>query len=587
MDKLERIKSYIEEEKYELIKQEDIKRLERELLNSYNDEICEVLGTYYGKTSNLKQAITISKKMYEKESYYYHNSVLENFLEVNQDEDVLQQLESIDEDYIHETLGNYYYCNGYELEDILGQFNKVSKFKNYTCPFNLANIYYDGRLTDIDYKKVLKYAKEAEKMGYSFASSFIGSMYYEGKGVEQDRQKGYDQFKKAIILGAEGMDYCVEQILENPACKDCTEDFIHLYQLAINIGKLDYVFFLGILYTKYACDYKNAYNCFKLIEESEKVFSKEIYENTLFQIGTFYLNGIYLPVDLLKACEYFEKSNAKEMVEQIKYYLGLNDKIDYKLVLESAKDSYDENLDLGYKELIDRVNNNCEVVEIRNIKELTNKKLQSMSNDSLIFLRNQNITVPIANCLYTYEDMLEILDACNDIVKDIDLNQNEEDIFMQVYIKLAERMKVAYTTETYYFDMSCFNLKALLDKGVCAGFSIVLQTILDLVGIECNVIDSTCHEFNQVKINNKWYYCDLYWDCATTDLDNCLKSKKDFCTKASHIPFSINENNDSFESFPNIEELYKKNLKKLYGDDYKEHDALKIIDFIKCKKCNN
>ena len=66
-----------------------------------------------------------------------------------------------------------------------------------------------------------------------------------------------------------------------------------------------------------------------------------------------------------------------------------------------------------------------------------------------------------------------------------------------------ERIKTTYSAETYYLNLSCFNLKALLNEGVCAGFSVVLQTLLDLVGIECNIIDSTCHQFNQVKINNK------------------------------------------------------------------------------------
>jgi hypothetical protein len=277
------------------------------------------------------------------------------------------------------------------------------------------------------------------------------------------------------------------------------------------------------------------------------------------------------------------------MINQIDYYLGNTNKLDFKNALASEKEIFSEEKDIYFKTLCNKVKKGTNIITISSLKELPLDKLQSINKDSLIFLNNQAIGANISTSLYTYNQMLEIIDACNEITKEIDLNQKEEDIFMQIYTKILERVEsVIGIEENHIFNISYFNLYSLIDGvGVCAAFSIVLKTLLELVGIECNLIDTTKHQFNQVKVNNKWYYCDICWDKSEGYLDNCLKSKEDFCKSKIHIPYSNNNLHETNESYPNIMELYKKNLIKLYKEDYLEHDILNLLGIVKTKDNNS
>jgi hypothetical protein len=52
----------------------------------------------------------------------------------------------------------------------------------------------------------------------------------------------------------------------------------------------------------------------------------------------------------------------------------------------------------------------------------------------------------------------------------------------------------------------------LQGESVCEGYAEIIRNVLACRGIESRCIYSASHAYNQVKINGKWYYCDLTWD---------------------------------------------------------------------------
>ena len=119
--------------------------------------------------------------------------------------------------------------------------------------------------------------------------------------------------------------------------------------------------------------------------------------------------------------------------------------------------------------------------------------------------------------MYKIEDFIKIKQRVEEILSDIEDNNgdNELEVFMQIYIKLAKLIK---------YDDTAINLKErmytsgnligglLQGECVCRGYVEILSNILACRGIESRVLFSNNHVFNQVKINGNWYYVDLTWD---------------------------------------------------------------------------
>ena len=67
---------------------------------------------------------------------------------------------------------------------------------------NLAEVYYyDTYLPECDYKKALDYFTKAVELGNPEAFGFIGEMYSNGRGVEEDEAKAFGYFLKGAELG--------------------------------------------------------------------------------------------------------------------------------------------------------------------------------------------------------------------------------------------------------------------------------------------------------------------------------------------------------------------------------------------------
>ena len=120
------------------------------------------------------------------------------------------------------------------------------------------------------------------------------------------------------------------------------------------------------------------------------------------------------------------------------------------------------------------------------------------------------------------------------------------------------------------------------------GYAEILRNVLACRGIKAIIVGSItkngdAHAFNQVRIENKWYYVDLTWDVEWINtkqrLENCLLSKKEFGDNPFHIADetqTIYTSNESYYVKEQNGEEYQANiyyLKKLaeQGDAQAQH----------------
>ena len=144
---------------------------------------------------------------------------------------------------------------------------------------------------------------------------------------------------------------------------------------------------------------------------------------------------------------------------------------------------------------------------------------------------------------YSVEEYINIKTKIDEILKDIEPDLPELNRFLKVYQKLGKTIKYSWdemTDEPSNRDEAHNLIGPLMENEcVCEGYALVLKQVLRCAGIEAlyvvgNVDEdkSTSHAWNQVKIDGKWYNCDLTWDTVNIvenrEFDYCLQSDEEF-----------------------------------------------------------
>ena len=153
---------------------------------------------------------------------------------------------------------------------------------------------------------------------------------------------------------------------------------------------------------------------------------------------------------------------------------------------------------------------------------------------------------------YSIEEYKELRIVVDKMIKNIDKNALEIEKFMQIYIKLGEIIYDFNENGEPNENPEAHNLKGALIKkqAVCEGYALALRQALECIGIECKYVEGYPHKpestkweghaWNQVKINGKWYNCDLTWDADKIregrELEYCLQSDEEFI---NHDEFAI------------------------------------------------
>lgn len=312
-------------------------------------------------------------------------------------------------------------------------------------------------------------------------------------------------------------------------------------------------------------------------------------------IGDFYFNGLDVKYDYEKAFEYYKMASLKDN-EVARYHIiwdeyRNNDEINYKELFDLSVDFHV--CDNYFYKIKRRIDSGSKVISMDSLVDSAFKKgygnskdlskiiklifeyLNQLPDDTIINLKSAKMYEYVCLEFYTLSDMKKIVKACYKILKDIDLNQSQEDIFMQIYIKLG--MFMHYDEKAQCDKKSTSgNLMVLLNKkGLCVGYAYALNFLLDMVGIDSIILGSrvdnenVSHVYNQVKINGNWYYCDLTIDSDMIKMKKvppfCLNSRSNFQNSLHHQTKKYFCEYDTHKNFIDVKSLFIKNYLKLFN----------------------
>ena len=335
-----------------------------------------------------------------------------------------------------------------------------------------------------------------------------------------------------------------------------------------NNGDVESLIKLGELYEEGSSVEQNYKKAFEYYLKASEHGSNEATN----YIGLLYQDGLGVERDYKKAFEYFKiaSDNGYKYANSnlgFLYLNGLGVERNFKeayarLIVSSDKNNYLINI-------LEKINNGSKVVYLNNISEFN---FDNLNDEDVVIL---NTIKGVNYCdYYTVKVIKQIKNVIDEIICDKDSNDVDVNKFVKVYIKLAKFLsydKEAYRVNEYteYVEENAStsrNLMGLLThKCLCVGYSDILLNVLSCIGIESRKLTSYDHSFNKVKIDNKWYYCDLTLDCKCVKnekLEYCLLSKKDFEIDFSHVAFNDEESDDNSEVSYFIDEILNKEIQK-------------------------
>ena len=342
--------------------------------------------------------------------------------------------------------------------------------------------YYTGIRVQQDYKEAAKWFIKSAQQGNATAQCNLGYLYLDGLGVEQNYQEAIKLFEKASKQGKE----------------IATCELGYLYQEGLGVEQ-------------------NYAESAKWYEEA----ARQGYELAQNAIVFLYLCGLGVQKDYSIA-EKLSREFYNKGGKELKYYVDIFDKFKAQ-----------------------------KVKEIKSIAELIGKDVEE--DIDAIFIKPDKNLDTYAHTLYDIETFKKIKKNAEKILEDIprvkEDKSNEYEVFEKICIKIVSLIE-------YDFDLingknekkiekafSSRNLIGALLKGkcVCAGYAELLRNLCECKGIECIYVCSNWHAFNQVKINDNWYYFDLHNASEKIKygslVENFLQSKESFVVgDTSHIP---------------------------------------------------
>lgn len=194
---------------------------------------------------------------------------------------------------------------------------------------------------------------------------------------------------------------------------------------------------------------------------------------------------------------------------------------------------------------------------------------------------------------YTVKEYINMNRMAQQYLMQINNNMTDVEKFLRLYNLLGENIKYDYNELYYGNDINNHNMYGALAKGksVCEGISKTMQELLELVGIptkmEIGKFNNAFHAWNKVKLNEKWYYCDMTNDCSAIQNGRtpnfCLLGTKSMKEKFFGI---AEEDNDSKEDFDQnkIKEYFKSDRNiiadSITSDNLSPEEAAELLDKI-------
>lgn len=203
---------------------------------------------------------------------------------------------------------------------------------------------------------------------------------------------------------------------------------------------------------------------------------------------------------------------------------------------------------------------------MNNINELSIEQLEILNKNR----GNLNKINLRGNPTYQFglDEFIRTKKVVNDITKDIDMEEKEITKFLKLYEKLGKN--ISYKQSAGVKD-AMFKFQAC-----CHGYSRLLNLVLNNVGIQSiNVRGYSCingneegHEWNKVKIDGKWYNCDLTWDSQNMKENKCVN----YCLRSDNVFLKRQEHKLDTDTFKRYVSNYDYNQEIVQKYFQKEMD---------------
>lgn len=144
-------------------------------------------------------------------------------------------------------------------------------------------------------------------------------------------------------------------------------------------------------------------------------------------------------------------------------------------------------------------------------------------------LKNPNETNLYEKCIYTKEELIQIISVINEIESNLNVGDSQYQIALKIYEYLKKN--ILYRVPKEYEGIkngfgiknrdSCFDTLIGLIKKVstCNGFAFIYQELLNRQGIKAYLIGGKYlingegqHAFNAIEIDNNLFLVDIIWD---------------------------------------------------------------------------
>lgn len=132
--------------------------------------------------------------------------------------------------------------------------------------------------------------------------------------------------------------------------------------------------------------------------------------------------------------------------------------------------------------------------------------------------------------LYEFDELIKIKQKISEIINKISLDYTDIEKVLFVYKYLGKKVKydkkvgsMKTQREREPHDRKSLYYVLFNNKGVCSDIATTFACLMKAIGIECKSVMSVDHEWNVIKLNNKWYHLDLTGDLYNIKNDNPLE----------------------------------------------------------------
>ncbi len=191
-------------------------------------------------------------------------------------------------------------------DDLVRYLSKGAELNHPDALVNLGSMYYHGRGIEQDFEKAISYYERAANMNHPTALFDLGVMYHQGgRGVEQDSEKAISYYERVANMGSSDAFFNVGIIYDTgEGIEQDFEKAIYYYERAAKMDLSEALVNLGSMYREG--------------QGVEQDFEKAIYyyeraanindPNALFNLGVMYVRGQGVEQDFEKAISYYERA---------------------------------------------------------------------------------------------------------------------------------------------------------------------------------------------------------------------------------------------------------------------------------------